>query len=164
MGDGRIKNQNEGNQEIRTSRRSLPLLELVGQREKVVLLEPRNIDQLEESRTMTSLPNKNQSHRGEIATYGDIAQGRRKSGNYPGFFHLLSNPFSMSPSGQTQLEATWQGSMEYVVAYNTYAKAGKKWGNISESTQANDQHRIQNTIISFLSQLPSNIICLLSLP
>lgn len=55
MGDGRTENQKGGNQEIRNSRKPLPLLGLVGQREKVVLLEPKIIGQLEESRTRTSL-------------------------------------------------------------------------------------------------------------
>lgn len=56
MGDGRTKKQNGGKLELAEGHYHS---ELVGQREKVVLLQPRNIDQLEESRTMTSLSNKN---------------------------------------------------------------------------------------------------------
>lgn len=112
MGNRRTENQKRGNQEIRNSRRPLPLLGLVGQRKMVVLLEPRSIGQLEESRTMTGLSNRNQSHRGEIATDGDTAQGRRERRNYPSFFHLLAILLSVPPSGQTQLESSWQGSQD----------------------------------------------------
>lgn len=55
MGDGRTENQKGDEQEIRSSWKPLPLLWLVGQREKVVLLESKSIGQLEESRTMASL-------------------------------------------------------------------------------------------------------------
>lgn len=59
MDEARTENQKGGNQEIRNIRRPLPPLQLVGQREKLVLLEPRNIGQLEESRIMISLSNRN---------------------------------------------------------------------------------------------------------
>lgn len=55
MGDGRTENQKVDEQEITSSWKPLPLLWLVGQREKVVLLESKSIAQLEESRTMASL-------------------------------------------------------------------------------------------------------------
>ena len=58
MGDRRTETQKGGDQDTRNSRKPLPLLGLVGQREEVVLLEPKSIGQLEESRTMTSLSNK----------------------------------------------------------------------------------------------------------
>lgn len=58
MDDGRNENQKGGDQKIRNNRKPLPLLGLVGQRKKVVVLEPTNRVELEEFRTMTSLPNK----------------------------------------------------------------------------------------------------------